>query len=397
MHRAFRLRFARSAGANGLTDSGAGRRIPFIFTVLFLCASGCVGRASTQELSKEPPYRVDPSAPERLVVRADLAARLKTAIAEGANVNARVVGYGRVGFASDAAYAVRAPFPSYVERVLVLPGDQVKVGQALAELRSSDLARLRAELSRAQVQVRVQSQTVERLRPLVADGTGTQRELAEAEAGLQVAEAELASVRHSLRAAGPTAGAGDRYTLRASADGYVVRRNIAAGERVNPEEEPAFLIGDPDRLVVRASFPDRDARWLREGASCFFTVDALSGERLEGNLSRVLRSVNPSTRSVEALCAPKEQRGALVAEMAVRVEAEVGGEGSLWLPRSALLMKRDQWIVFVQKGENVLERRDVRPGVALGDRVQILGGVASDESVVVEGAVLLDGELDVLL
>src|SRR5690606_11270339 len=108
-------------------------------------------------------------------------------------------------------------------------------------------------------------------------------------------------------------------------------------------------------------------------------------------------AVDPRTRSVEAFCSPDEQHAGLRAEMLARVDVSVRGENRLLIPRSALLMKRDQWVVFVRAEERVVERRFVHPGITLGDHVQIVEGVASGEHVVVEGAVLLDGELDVLL
>ena len=372
-------------------------RLLWPIAALFI-APGCLGAsAATSEQHTEAPYQAHPDAPERLVVRTDLVERLKSTAASGSEVTARIQGYGRASFAPDAAYDVHVPFVSYVERVFVSAGEQVKAGQPLAQLRSSHLAELRADLSRAQVQVRVQEQQVQRLRPLVADGTATERELSEAEAALQIAEANLRSVRQSLAAVGPTGGAGDRYTLRASSSGSVVRRNIAPGERPAPEGRPAFVIGDPERLVMRAAFPEREARWLEEGAKCFFTAHALSERRFEGKLTHVLRAVNPDNRSVEASCVPNERIPDLTAEMRSLVEVEVNGDERLLVPRRALLMKRDKWVAFVHVDTNVVERREVSPGVLLGDAVQVVAGIAPGEKVIVEGAVLLDGELDVLL
>lgn len=365
------------------------------FTLLSACSN--VSEARPEHHLPEPPYRISAGAPDRLHVRPDLAAKLETTPAGSSDVQARLTGYGRLGFAADAAYSVRPPFPSYVERVLVGVGDRVTVGQPLAELRSSDLARLRAELSRNQVQVRVARQAVERLEPLVRDGTAAERELAEAQASLEVAEAELASVRQALAAVGSSGGGGDRYLLRAAAEGSVMRRGVAPGERVGPDGEPAFLIGDPERLVVRAAFPERDAPWLREGAPCSFTVQALGDEPLAGTVLRVLSAVDPRTRSVEALCRPDEHHDALRAEMLARVDVSVHGEDRILVPRDALLMKRDRWVVFVRADERTVERRFVVPGLSLGGHVQIAEGIAPGEHVIVRGAVLLDGELDVLL
>lgn len=374
-----------------------GFRLASLFAPLVFVAA-CADASATEETTSEPPYRTAAEANDRLIVRDDIAARLETHTVETTDEAARLVGYGRMGFAPDAAYAVRVPFPSLVERVLVGPGDKVKAGQALVELRSSDLAQLRAELSRAKVQARIQAQTVERLRPLVTDGTATARDLAEAEATLEMAQADLASAKQSLAAIGlADKSDGARYVLRAKTDGSVIRRHISVGERVGPDSDPAFLIGNPDRLVLHGSFPERDLRWLSEGARCFFTVHALGSESFEGTVSRVLRSVDPQTRAAEVICEPSARTAELAAEMVAKVEVEAKGQSRLLLPRRALLMKRDQWVAFVLVDKNVVERRQVRPGATLGERVQILDGLAVGERVVSQGAVLLDGELDELL
>lgn len=345
-----------------------------------------------------PPYAVDPDEPNTLLIREDIVAKLATGEASSSDTEAEIVGFGRVGFAADASYAVSVPFNSLVERVLVNIGDAVEPGTPLAELRSSELARVRAEETNALVQVRVQTQALERLRPLLADGTATDREVAEAEAALDVARAELASARQALEAAGARRGRGDRYTLRATSRGHVLERTIAPGERVGDDaDQPAFLIGDPESLVVRASFPERDTAWLREGASCRFTVHALHGRTYEGVVARVVRAVDPATRSAVGYCQPSTHDPDLRAEMIARVHVVVRGTDHVVVPRSALALHRDAWVLFVRTAEDKLERRRVEPGLTLGDQVQIVRGVEAGERVVTEGVVLLDGELDVLL
>jgi cobalt-zinc-cadmium efflux system membrane fusion protein len=60
-------------------------------------------------------------------------------------------------------------------------------------------------------------------------------------------------------------------------------------------------------------------------------------------------------------------------------------------------MRRDDRVVFVHIAPGELERRVVHVGSELGDHVQVLDGLREGENVVVENAVLLDGELDLVL
>jgi len=345
----------------------------------------------------EPPYRVDEQDPSRLIVRRDLAKRLVTAPAESSSVASDLIGFGHLEFAPGAAYSVKAPFDGFVEKVHVDVDDLADVGTLLATLRSPELATIRADLSKLAVKIRAESLNVKRLEPLVVDGTVAERELVEARARLDAARSEEAGLRAALKAAGVNGGKSDVLHLRSTLRGKVLSRNISPGERVSAESGPLFTIGDPDQLVVRASFPERDSLLLREGARCSFAVHSLSGRVHQGTITRIVRSVDPKTRATEAICETDGPVERLSAQMVARVTVEVVSEERTIIPRSALLLRRDDPVVFLELEPGVVERRVVRPGMQIGDRVQILEGIARGDRVVVEGAVLLDGELDVLL
>lgn len=347
----------------------------------------------------EPPYRLVPGHLDRLEVREDLVSHLAAEKATLSPISAEVVGYGTLEFAPGAAYSARVPFDAYVEQVLVDLDDVVERGQPLATLRSPTLARLRAELENDLVLARAEEAAVRRLEPLVRDGTASERELAEARSRLEAAHARAQGTRAALAAAGIQGGKGERFTLRATQGGRVIKRSVDPGERVVADGEPLFVIGDPERLVVRASFPERDALHLREGARCRVSLHSISGRELEGTITRIARTLDPTTRAADAICEPTSG-GAGVgvgAKRVARVSVEVTADPHVIVPRSALLLRRDEPVVFVRVAENVLERRHVELGLQLGDHVQIVEGVSAGEEVVVEGAVLLDGELDVLL
>jgi RND family efflux transporter MFP subunit len=193
-------------------------------------------------------------------------------------------------------------------------------------------------------------------------------------------------------------GGGDRIELKATQDGQVLTRTITPGERVSGDaSEAAFMIGDPGKLVIRGAFPERDAPFLQRESPCWFTAPALGQERFEGSVSQVLRAVDPRTQTVEVLCTPRQPDPRLTAEMAVRAEVAVGMGQSLLVPRSAVLLRKDDRVVFVRTGERQLERRKVQIGAALRDAVQVLDGLKAGDEVIVKNAILLDGELDEVL
>lgn len=371
-------------------------RLVLAVALLAAPVANCGEPPRDEPVAVAPPYMTTPEG--WLRVRPEIWRQLRIAPVEVSDVKAEIEGVGRLEFAPDAAYAVRVPFPAYVEAVHITAGARVRPGDALATLRSGEVARLRSEVRRLGATIAAKRDAVARYRRLVGEGAASVRELVEAEAALAGAEAELRGVRESLRAAQAEHAGADRFVLRASAGGQVLQRYLDPGERVSPDDvEPAFLIGDATRLVALAAFPERDAALLREGAECSFVLPALGGARFEGSLVQVVQTLDRVTRTATAACVPHSPDARMRAEMGARVRAIVRGDGVPVVPRSAVLLRRDAFVVFVTVGEHRLERRSVTLGASFGDRVQVVEGLSAGEEVVVDNAVLLDGELDLLL
>lgn len=369
---------------------------PLFVIALAVLAVACSAPSAAQRETRAAPYHSDEEG--RLVVRDDLSGLLRASAAEGGEVAARLEGFGRITFAPDASYAVTVPFDAYVEAVHASAGERVEEGAPLATLRSSALASMRADARRLAALIEGDRDALERLERLVEEGAASTRELIEVRSRLTGSEAELRGIRGALGAVRAPLSGADRLTLTATAAGEVLVRNVDPGERLAADSnEPAFVIGDPERVVVLASFPERDAPLLREGAACRFELPSLGRSTFDGTVRRVTAAVDADTRAAQAVCEPESIGPSLRAGMAARIEVDVFGEGAVTIERGALLMRRDDYVVFVQHAPGVLERRVVRPGASIGSRVQVLEGVAPGEMVIAEHAVLLDGELDRLL
>jgi hypothetical protein len=64
----------------------------------------------------------------------------------------------------------------------------------------------------------------------------------------------------------------------------------------------------------------------------------------------------------------------------------------LVVPAAALIQEYGRSIVFVERGPGRFERREVATGVRTGGLVSVSDGLAADERVVVDGAILLKGQ-----
>ncbi len=368
-----------------------------VAAMLVVTAGGCehATPVSTHDV-EDAPYRVTEEG--LLRVRPDLAPRLVFTRVEKSALFAEVHGVGEIDFMPGSLTALRIPFEGIVESVDVSAGAQVTRDHVLARVRSSELARMRADVRRLEAELAGQYDARNRIKDLVQGDIVSTRRLVEIEARIGSLEAERNGILVALRAARTSAAGEDLFELLSPRDGQVIMRHVDPGEHAHdPENQPAFIVADPTSLVVTASFPERDAPLLEEGFLCRVDVPALGDTPLTGRVVSVVRAIDRERRTVDVTCVFDALVPGVRAHMLAHVTVAVEGEPRLVVPRDAVLLRRDDRVVLVRRGTDEIERRSVIVGTSVDKRMVILSGVSEGEEVVSSGAVLLDGELDKLL
>lgn len=372
-------------------------RLAVAVTSVVVLAAGCEQRVETTAVAvEEAPYRVTEDG--FLAVRPDIVTTLEYTRVEKSAVCAEVHGVGEIDFKPGSQTALRIPFEGVIESVEVAAGAKVSRDDVLARVRSSELARMRADVRRINAELEGQYDGRRRIQELVQSDVISARRLVELQAKIGSLEAERNGVLVALRAARTSEEGEDLFELRSPRDGQVIERHVDPGEQAHaPENQPAFIIADPSSLIVTASFPERDAPLLREGFLCRVEIPALGDVPLTGRVLSVVRSIDRARRTVDVTCGFDALSPGVRAHMLAHVTVAVQGEPQLVVPREAVLLRRDARVVLVRHGDNELERRPVVVGTSVDTRMVILSGVNEGDEVVSAGAVLLDGELDRLL
>jgi len=301
---------------------------------------------------------------------------------------------------NEGAYAeVGTPIPARVVRLAASPGQFVRRGQPLAELRSVELGQARAQRTAAQARAELARKTVERKRGLAADRIVSRGDLQRAEADLAGAEADLRAAEAAVSALGVGTGGRDLsgFTLLAPVSGTVLERMAVQGQTADPSRT-LFRIGDLSRLWLVAQAPERDAVRVRTGSPAEVTLAALPGQKLRGEVNWVGGEVDPHSRTVPVRIVLANEGGRLKPGMFATAWIGTAGlatgeeEKVVAVPAVALQRMEGQWVVFLPHGEGRFEVRPVERGRDLGDEVVVLSGLKPGERVVVEGAFVLRAE-----
>jgi cobalt-zinc-cadmium efflux system membrane fusion protein len=298
----------------------------------------------------------------------------------------------RVGFDERRVARLGPPVPGRVASVKVVPGDVVKRGDVLLTVHAPDMAAARAQVASARAARLLAERNAARATMLVRDGAGSEAERQQAETALAQARTEEARALAALSAVGGAVGASD-YAVRAPFDGTVVERNVGVGSAVHVDQDkPLAVVADMSSVWILADVYERDLGSVKLGEEAQIEVFALPGRRFVGTFSDVGRVLDPATRAVTARVELPNPDGALKAGMLARVVAHGGPAGGVEVPSSAVLARRDQFFVFVERDDGRFIEREVHVGEQHGQHTILLDGVAPGEKVVTEGAILLDTE-----
>ena len=297
---------------------------------------------------------------------------------------------------------VVAPVAGRVSRVLADIGEQVRAGQPLAELQSTELGRARAAYTSAQARLDLARRALARKRTLADERIAPVREVQEAQADADAAEADARAARAELQAlgidaAGVAADESDasRLLLRAPVSGVVIDRALVVGRTATPDV-PLFRVADLSRLWLVVHAFERDALRVSPGAPAVIAFAALPGQPFAGRVSLVGRQIDLGSRTVPIRIDVANPNGQLRPGMSAAVTLPLGGASSsiLTVPVAALQRFGDEWVVFLAKPDGHFEIRPVGRGRDLGTEVEVVRGLAQGELVVVDGAFVLKAEAE---
>ncbi len=261
-----------------------------------------------------------------------------------------------------------------VAEVMVEEGQRVTEGQPLARL---DDREARHRVEEADARARFADDELARIRTLVTRDIASRSALDRAEAESRAVRAAADAARRRL----------DDTIVRAPADGLVLRRDVEVGEVV---DTPAslFWIGEPSPLRVTAEVDEEDIAQVREGQRVLLRADAFPGQVLTATVGQITPKGDATRKAYRVRLALPDDTPLLIG---MTVEANIvlrQTDDAVLIPPAAL---RGDSVFVVQR--QMVERRQVELGVQGPRAVEVLRGLATGETVVLNPpAGLADGQ-----
>ncbi len=364
-------------------------------SLLFL--HGCGGKATVAESSTKGTGRNT----LEVKVPADLMKDIQVGTAKWTQVTDTLQVAGRIEADETRLVKVSVPLPGRITALEVLEGQQVRKGQPLAGLYSTDLSTSQLGLIKALSQADLALRATERAKQLVSAGVIGTAEVQRREAELLQANAEVASIRDQLRVLGLTEKDIEQLQntrkvnslthVVSTIDGTVLDRQVNTGQIVHPSDV-IFTIADLSNVWLVADIPEQNAGSIAVGRVVEAEVPALPGHKIRGRLSFVSSIVDPATRTVHVRMDVLNPRNRYKPAMLATINLKDHGRRERTLPLSAIVREQDKDYAFVQIAEDKFVMRPVTLGEDYEEFRVLKGGITDNEKIALDGAFHLNTE-----
>lgn len=271
-------------------------------------------------------------------------------------------------------------------------GDKVQAGQVLAVIKSADVAGNYADMSEADADIAIAKRDLDNQESLYKNGIASQKDYEEAQNNYDKALAEKRKIESLISInGGSKSSAGGTYTLTAPISGYIVEKNINAGNFIREDAgDNLFTISDLKDVWVMANVFEADIPRIKNGLDVSISTLAYPDKIYTGTIdksSEVLDPVNKVMKVRVRLQNPgMELKPGMFANVIVTHQLD---STAVCIPTDATIDDNGKKFVIVYKNNCNLQVRPVNILQVTGAKTFISSGVQPGDKVVTKNTILL--------
>ncbi|HCU19577.1 MAG: hypothetical protein A2X05_05905 [Bacteroidetes bacterium GWE2_41_25] len=283
--------------------------------------------------------------------------------------------YGKIQADERLIQTQPAHVPGRIEKLLVnFTGEEVKVGQTIAQIYSPELVTAQKELLEAKKMKDMQPGILEASREKLHQWKFTDS---------QIADIENSGIINSV------------FDVNATVSGIVINKRVTVGDYVSLGT-PLYEIADLSNVWAMFDAYESDLPWIRKGNNISFTLQSQPGKKYKGTVTFIDPVINPQTRVARVRLEIPNPGNTLKPEMFATglMNARLATFGSsLVIPQSSVLWTGTRSVVYIKipaTEEPSFVMREITLGPALSNSYVILGGLMEGEEIVTNGTFSID-------
>lgn len=358
----------------------------FLFTLLIslLFLTGCA--EAVKEVKETKEYCLDEFMKEQITIDTALSAPVTETLALT----------GKVEYNPDKVINFVSLVGGVITNTYFSLGDQVKKGQLLAEIKSTELSNLLSQKRSHQSQILVAKRGLESVQEMHHDKIASQKDLVEAQSNLDVLVAELENIEAQLSLYSASSERGV-FQIKAPSSGTVVNKSIAPGMQISAEGDPLFTISDLSEVWIMANVYAGNVAYIKENMKADIKVLAYQNEVFTGKINTLSQVFDADERVLKARIVMDNSTNKLMPGMLVDVLVEKElGTSLIAAPANALIFDNNQHFLLIYKNDCDIEVRPVSPSVQNAMTVFFDKDLEAGEKVVSKNHLLIYNHLKAL-
>lgn len=295
---------------------------------------------------------------------------------------------------ADKVNNITSSMPLRIKNILVDEGQNVYEGQAVVVLDDVNTTSYELQVSSAEAQVNTaeaQLRNVQleynRAKELLAIGGGTKQAVDQMEVQLQSAKNNVATAKNNVASAKRAlANASENRVLTSPVSGVVTARNYDPGDMTG--NLPILTIAQVKPIKILINVSETEYSKVRIGMSAHITFDTWGEEEFTGTVSKILPTVDTSTRTFGVEITLPNTDGRILPGMFGRVTISFGEATHVVVPDLAVVKQQgsgDKYIYVYDPETSTVDFCKVELGQRLGRSYEVISGIEPGAMVVISG------------
>lgn len=275
----------------------------------------------------------------------------------------------------------------FVKKVYVRPGEKVKQGQLLIAINSDDLnaqkAQTEAMITEAEAAAKNAKRDYERYQKLHAQNSVSDKELENMALNNTSMQSKVKMARQSLNAVNAMLA----YTnITAPFSGTVTQKMIDEGSTASPGI-PLLSMEKSGEMEITSSVPENFIKYIHTGDSVNVDIKSLNTV-IKGKVSELSTSayLSGGQYAMKITLADQDKanlRAGMYAGIHIPEKIENATTSTILINKSSVFNREQLTGVYVVDNENQAMLRWVRLGKEIGNQVEVLSGLNSNDKIIV--------------
>ena len=337
-----------------------------LFTVLIQACS------KTEKTEKPAHFELSPLLQSRL--------KLVTTVEEG--VKGQLHLNGRVGAFEDKLVKVSPLVDGVIQSLNANLGDYVTKGQALAIIKSTDVADAENQANDAEATLSSNEKNLNVTKDMARLGLAAEKDITLAENEVNRAKG---SVRRAKEVAALYEIRNSLYTMKSPISGYVIDKNLTLSTQLaydNSSVGSFYTIADLTMMQIVANVYEADIANIRVGELVQIKVLAFPNKIFKGKIEKIQDLIDPQTRTMKVRISIPNPDIKLKPEMFAQVLVDFDeGIKMMSVPTDALIFENSKYYALVYHSPTNIEVREVQAYQASNGTTYLQSGLKAGEKI----------------